>query len=45
MALGSVWLQLTEERFLQEEELKEEKNCPYPQKKDIKNNDCIVLKK
>ena len=39
MALGSAWLLLTEEKFLQEEELKEEKNYLYPLSRDTKNND------
>jgi len=39
MALESVWLLLMEEKFLQEEELKEEKNYLYLLKQDIKNND------
>ena len=44
MALGSVWRPPTEEKFLQEEGPKEEKNCPYPLRKDIKNNDRIFFK-
>ena len=39
MALESVWLLLMEEKFLQEEELKEEKNYLYPLSRDTKNND------
>ena len=37
MGLGSAWHPLTEEKFLQEEELKEEKNYLYPLRQDTKN--------
>ena len=39
MALESAWPLLTEERFLLEEELKEEKRYLYPLSRDTKNND------
>ena len=37
--LEKEWLLLMEEKYLHAEELKEERNCLYQLKQDIKNND------
>lgn len=44
MALENVWLLPMVEKFLREEEQKEEKNYLYPPRPDTKNNDDIFRK-